>query len=321
MKLPIYVIAGLFVAVVLLTPLAVWDEGLSVEPDHRPSHAPASAVQPDELLRPSEDLGAFVQAVTILLREGLEALLIVGAVLLVLRRSGQIEQIRAIYLGSGLGIGASLLTAWLLQTLLRQLPFSREVIEGVSMLLAVPVLFSVSYWLIALSQARRWNAFLQQRVRRAVGAGREWALLTIAFLAVYREGAETVLFYQALVASAPEAFWAIFWGFWTGAGLLALLWLGMQRFGVRIPLRPFFVVTSAFLYVMAFRFAGAGMRELQEAGLLSITQAPWLPESPWLQGWLRLYPSWEPLALQLGLLGALGVGWIYLLRFSAPTRT
>lgn len=271
------------------------------------------------LLKPPGDIGAFLQSLTILLREGLEALLIVGAVLLVLRRSGQAEQTRAIYLGSGLGVVASLITAWLLQTLLKQLPLSREVIEGISMLLAVPVLFSVSYWLIALSQTRRWNAFLQRRVRQAVGAGREWALLTVAFLAVYREGAETVLFYQALAASVPGAFWAIFWGFWAGAGLLGLLWLAMHRFGVRIPLRPFFIATSAFLYYMAFRFAGAGIRELQEAGWVSLTPLPLLNAlGPWLPGWLTIYPYWEPVLAQLLLLGALGIGLVLVIRPFKP---
>lgn len=269
----------------------------------------------DIVASPLNGIGAFLQSFIIMAREGLEALLILGAVLLVLRRTGQAEHVRAVYAGGVLGVAASLLTAWLLSTLLQHLPASRELIEAASMLLAVPVLFSVSYWLIAMAQIRNWNAHVQSWVRAAGRSGRIWALVAVAFLAVYREGAETVLFYQALSASVPSgSTGAIIWGLVLGAAFLGILWLLMQRYGLRIPLRPFFVATSAFLYVMAFRFAGSGVRELQEAGSLGVTPLPWLSDPLGILAWLEVYPYGEPVLVQTGLILALIGGTIYAFR-------
>ena len=266
-----------------------------------------------KLNNPLSRVGAFLQSVVIIVREGLEALLILGAVLLVLRRTAQTEHVRAVYVGAGLGILASLGIAALLITLLRQLPASQALIEGVSMLLAVPVLFSVSYWLIAMAQIRNWNAHIQSWIRSASQSGRAWALVSIAFLAVFREGAETVLFYQALSASVAGAAGAIVLGFVLGTVLLVVIWALMRRYGVRIPLRPFFIATSAFLYLMAFRFAGTGILELQETGLVGITTVIGFPESAWWQSLLQIYPYWEPLAAQAALTLALvaGIGYTF----------
>lgn len=268
----------------------------------------------NKLSNPLSRVGAFLQSLVIIVREGLEALLILGAVLLVLRRTAQAEHVRAVYVGAGLGVLASLGVAAVLMTLLRQLPASQALIEGASMLLAVPVLFSVSYWLIAMAQIRNWNAHIQSWIRTASQSGRAWALVSIAFLAVFREGAETVLFYQALSASVTGAVGAIVLGFVMGTVLLVVIWALMRRYGVRIPLRPFFIATSAFLYVMAFRFAGTGILELQEAGLVGITTIIGFPESAWWQSLLQIYPYWEPLAAQAVLTLALAAGVLYTFR-------
>lgn len=256
-------------------------------------------------------IAVFLQSVIIILREGLEALLILAVVVLVLRRTSQEAQVRTVYTGAGLGIAASLVLAALLATLLQQLAAGQALIEGASMLLAVPVLFSVSYWLIAMAQVRNWKSYIQNWVETAGKAGRSWAIISIAFLVVFREGAETVLFYQALWASAPNGLGAIALGFASGVVLLTITWLLTRRMGVQIPLRPFFIITSTFLYIMAFRFAGKGILELQEAGILGFTTVQWLPVGSWFQGLLNIYPYWEPLAAQLTLALALIVGLIY----------
>lgn len=265
------------------------------------------------LNNPLSRVGAFLQSLVIIVREGLEAILILGAVLLVLRRTAQTDHVRAVYAGAGLGVLASLGIAAALVTLLRQLPASQALIEGASMLLAVPVLFSVSYWLIAMAQIRNWNAHIQSWIRTASQSGRAWALVSIAFLAVFREGAETVLFYQALSASVTGAVGAIVLGFVMGTALLVVVWALMRRYGVKIPLRPFFIATSAFLYVMAFRFAGTGILELQEANVIGITTIIGFPEGSWLQSLLQIYPYWEPFAAQAALTLALiaGIGYTF----------
>ena len=267
-----------------------------------------------KLDNPLSRVGAFLQSLVIIVREGLEALLILGAVLLVLRRTAQTEHVRAVYAGAGLGILASLGIAALLVTLLQHLPASQALIEGASMLLAVPVLFSVSYWLIAMAHIRNWNAHIQSWIRTASQSGRSWALVSIAFLAVFREGAETVLFYQALSASVTGAVGAIALGFAMGTVLLVVIWALMRRYGVKVPLRPFFIGTSAFLYVMAFRFAGTGILELQEAGLIGINTVIGFPESAWWQSLMQIYPYWEPLVAQAALTLALVAGILYTFR-------
>lgn len=267
-----------------------------------------------KLNNPLSRVGAFLQSLVIIVREGLEAILILGAVLLVLRRTSQSEHVRAVYAGAGLGILASLGIAAVLVTLLQHLPASQALIEGASMLLAVPVLFAVSHWLIAMAHIRNWNAHIQSWIRTASQSGRSWALVSVAFLAVFREGAETVLFYQALSASVTGAVGAIVLGFVLGTALLIVAWALMRKFGIKIPLRPFFIGTSAFLYLMAFRFAGTGILELQEAGVIGITTIIGFPEGSWLQGLLQIYPYWEPLVAQSALTLALVAGVIYTFR-------
>jgi high-affinity iron transporter len=137
----------------------------------------------------------------------------------------------------------------------------------------------------------------------------------LAFLVVFREGFETVLFYQALAgraAGAPLALSAIVSGLAIGSVGLAAISFALFRYGVRIPIRPFFAVTGTLLYLLAFKFAGAGVRELQEAGWVSVTPVA-LPDVAFLRDWLAIYPFAEPLLAQSVLLIALVVGAAYTL--------
>ena len=191
---------------------------------------------------------------------------------------------------------ASGVTAVILATVLRALPATREIIEGVTMLVAVAVLFSVSYWLISKVEAARWQQFIREKVNDALQHGGGRALAVVAFLAVYREGAETALFYQALLrdgAGMPIAF-----GIVVGGAVLAVLFTLFYRYGVRLPLRPFFAATSALLYYMAFVFMGKGFRELQEGNVVPITV---LPGWPHVEA-MGIYPSVQTLLAQLLLL-------------------
>jgi high-affinity iron transporter len=252
-----------------------------------------------ELTRPTEGgWSAFLQSLLIILREGFEAILVVGAVVAFLLKTGNRDRLGSIWVGVGLGLVASAVTAVILKTLLAAMPASREIIEGATMLIAVAVLFSVSYWLISKVEAARWQQFIREKVSAALAQGGGKALAFVAFLAVYREGAETALFYQALFHEGPHLMVPLLLGMLAGFALLAVIFTGFYRFGVRIPLRPFFAVTSVLLYYMAFVFAGKGIRELQEGNALPITVVPGFPHVDAL----GLFPTVETLLAQLVLL-------------------
>ena len=267
--------------------------------------------------RPSP-LGLFVQSFILLLREGMEALLIVGALLTFLTKIGAGQRRRDIHIGVGAAIGASILTAVLLETLFEVAPGRREALEGGTMIVAVAVLFYVSYWLLSKMEVAKWSQFVKSRVHDAVTSGSALALASAAFLAVYREGFETVLFYKALFVSAGPgaAVMPVAGGIALGALVLVIVYFAINRFGVRLPLKPFFGFTSAFLYYMAFVFAGKGIAELQEGQIVSTTIIPWAPRIPAL----GIYPTVESLSLQavLLLLAIAALVWTFLI---APRRS
>ncbi len=262
-------------------------------------------------------MSLFVQSFFLLVREGLEAILIIGALLTFLAKTGAQERKRDIHVGVGAAVLASLFTAVLLETVFQVTPARREVLEGAVMLTASAVLFYVSYWLLSKIEVARWNQFVKSQVQDAVSSGSALALATAAFLAVYREGFETVLFYKALVLSGPagSTFVPVTAGIALGALVLVAVYYAINRFGVRLPLKPFFAVTGLFLYYMAFLFAGRGIAELQEGGVIATTVLPWAPRIPAL----GIYPTVESLLAQ-GVLLALLLGaliWSFVL---APVR-
>jgi high-affinity iron transporter len=255
----------------------------------------------------------FLQSFILLVREGLEAILIVGALLAFLARIGASRRARDVKAGIVAAIGASLLTALLIETVFHLSPASQEALEGATMLIASGVLFSVSYWLLTKLEVARWTAFVRGKVQEAVAGGSALALASVAFLAVYREGFETVLFYKALFVSGGggASTGPILAGMAAGSVVLVVLYVAIQRFGVRLPLKPFFAVTSAFLYWMAFTFAGHGIAELQAGGYVGTTVVPWLPRIPRL----GIYPTIETtLAQAVLVLLALGaLLWVFVL--------
>jgi high-affinity iron transporter len=237
--------------------------------------------------------GAFFQSFLIILREGFEAILVIGAIVAFLIKTGNRGRLKSVWTGVAAGLVASAVMAVVLQTALRNLPTSREIIEGITMLIAVVVLFSVSYWLISKVEAAKWQRFIQQKVGSALDHGGGKALAVVAFLAVFREGAETALFYQALFNDAVSLS-PLFLGIVAGAIALAVIFTLFYRFGVKIPMRPFFTVTSVLLYYMAFVFLGKGLRELQEGDAVGITVLQGMPSVPSM----GIFPSVETLVAQ-----------------------
>ncbi|MEO8294797.1 MAG: FTR1 family protein, partial [Gemmatimonadota bacterium] len=243
----------------------------------------------------------FLSSFGLMLREGLEAILILGALVTMLVKMGAGHRRRDVHIGAGAAVLCSLLTAVVLQSLIRLKPGHQEALEGITMMLAVAMLFYVSYWLLSKMEVAKWNRFVKGKVEEALTSGSALALASVAFLAVYREGFETVLFYKALFVAGGSTASAmpVVAGIAAGSLILVAVYYAINRFGVKIPLKPFFAVTSAFLYYMAFVFAGKGIAELQEGGLVSLTPVSWMPRVPGM----GIYQTVETLVAQGVLLG------------------
>jgi high-affinity iron transporter len=257
--------------------------------------------------------GLFAESFLLLLREGLEAILILGAIVAVVVKSGAEARKREVRWGAGLAVVASLVTAALIRWLLRVAPAQQEALEGAVMLLAAAVLFYVSYWMVSKLDKDAWQRFVRQRIEGALARGGALALAAAAFLAVYREGFETVLFYQALYGTGGAAGAApITAGLVLGGAALVGLYVAIERFGVRVPLRPFFAVTGALLYFMAFVFAGRGVTDLQEGSWIGATPVARVPANDFL----GIHPTLESLMVQGLLVAALlaGLGWVFVVR-------
>jgi len=245
----------------------------------------------------------FFDSFIIILREGFEAILVISALIAYLVKTGHGDKKRKIYLGALLALIASAVTAVVINTIITVSGPAREGLEGATMLTATAVLFYVSYWLISKAEVGRWQRFIKGKIEASLSGRSVFALSSAAFLAVYREGAETILFYQALHSSAGEDGAAVvMYGFAAGSVILALVYLAIKYLSLKIPLGPFFALTSTLLYYLAFSFAGKGMLEIQEAGWISTTPVTF----PTIH-LLGIYPSLEGIVLQ-GVLLAAAIG-------------
>jgi len=252
--------------------------------------------------RPSA-MSLFVSSFFLLVREGFEAILIVAALMAFLHKAGAAEQRRHVARGAWVAVLASLVTWALVELLFQVTPGQRGAIEGFTMLLAAAVLFYVSYWLLSKIEAAKWTAFVKTKMQSALSSGSGRALSAVAFLAVYREGFETILFYKALFSSGGSGGTVpVLAGIAAGAVGLVVVYVLINMLGMRVAMKPFFTVTGIMLYYMAFVFAGKGVGELQEGGVVGLTVVEGVPRIPVL----GIYPTVESLTLQ-GLLLILAV--------------
>lgn len=247
----------------------------------------------------------FASALGILVREGLEAILIMAAIIAFLTKTGRRDALPYIHAG---WMGALLLgiATWFAASYVIDISgASRELTEGVTALLAAAILLYVSFWLLNKLHVQHWKNFIESKVRGALSGRTLWLLAAVSFIAVYREVFETVLFYETLWAQVGvEGSGMVLLGIGVGALLLIALAWAIFHLGVRLPLRLFFGLSSGMLYVLAIVFAGKGVAALQEAGKLPIDVVSF----PRLD-LLGIYPNMQSLGLQ-ALLVALALGGV-----------
>jgi len=218
------------------------------------------------------DYYTFINSALIILREGLEASLILAAILAMLKVMGAKDAVRYIHLGWILALVMGGLTWLITQTVLTLSGQHRESMEGFISIFAALALFYVGYWLHTRSETKKWQAFIQDKVKSSLSSKSIFGLMGISFFAVYREAFEVVLFYQALWLQNENSHQAVLWGFVAGLAALIVLTIVILKLGIRVPLKYFFGITGTLLYVVAFIFAGVGIKELQAAG--------WIPTTP-----------------------------------------
>lgn len=228
--------------------------------------------------KPVGNLLSFTNSLAIILREGLEAFLIIAAVLAFLSATGMRNAIKYVHLGWILALAAGLITWVIAKTIITISGAQREMIEGVTSLVAAAVLFYVSYWLITKIEVKKWKEFIQGKVQKAISKKSVFALASVSFFAVYREAFETVLFYQALWYQADNSKNAILWGLIFGVAMLIVLVFAIFKLAIRIPLKYFFTITSFFLYFLCFILIGKGIRGFQEAGIIGIKSINFIPQ-------------------------------------------
>ncbi len=261
--------------------------------------------------------GMFFQSFSIIVREGFEAILIIAALIAFLIKSRNQARVKSIHIGVVVGILASFATAYIIQEILHLSMASQELLEGWIMLTAVVVLLWVSYWLVSKIETRKWQDYINKKMRGALSKGNTFTLGAVAFISVYREGFETVLFYKALYLYADNATGGIIPGFLAGCVVLAGVFYLINTLGMRIPIKWFFGFTSVLLYYMAFTFMGKGVHELQMGEQVSMTVANFLPSIHWL----GMYPTWETFIGQAVLFAAFVFALVYTFVIKAELGT
>lgn len=237
----------------------------------------------------------FFASFIIIFREGLEAILVVAAISAYLVKTNNKPMLKVVYLSSLFAIFVSILTAIALHTIVGLSGANQEIMEGGAMLLATVVLFFVSNWMISKSESEAWKSYVEGKVQTAVTTGSSIALGFAAFLAVFREGAETIIFYQAMLADAKEHMDMVWYGLGVGGIILAFIFIFIRFGAIRLPLKPFFICTSVLMYIMAIAFAGGGVKELQEADIIQVTPVDFISSVEIL----GIYPTVETLIPQV----------------------
>jgi high-affinity iron transporter len=251
-------------------------------------------------------IGIALQSASILLREGLEAMLIITALAAALRKSEVFDGLRPLYIGAVAAIISSIAAG-----IIFQLYFDgthNDLMEAVVMLVAAALMLYMSGWLFLRQDPKAWKAEIDRSAGLAIASGTAFSLGLVSFLAVFREGAETVLFLHALAQSSGGWSTMLILGLAGAAAALVVLYAAMQWLAVHLPLRPLFLLTSCFLFVMGLRFIGGAIQELQEQTIVPVDFAD-VPE--WFIS-LGFNPTWEAIGAQVVIVLAAAVGLFWM---------
>lgn len=266
----------------------------------------------------------FISAFTIILREGFEALIIVAAVVAYLVKTGNDAKMgKVVYSSVGVAVVLSFVMAWIMNLIFGQAAGQkRELMEGIVMLIAVGLLFYVGFWLLSNAGAKKWNEYIKSHVTESLANDSAMALWWTVFLAVFREGAETVLFYQSLIFDAKDSsgYSAIGAGFIAGLVILLVVYFVFKKFSIKIPIKPFFVFTSAIIFYMSIVFVGKGVMELVEGKIFVPTIINGLEFPQWMGDWFGLKPYYESLIPQILMITALVVAIIIMKKRKEKTN-
>ena len=273
----------------------------------------------------------------IILREGLEAILIVGAMIAYLIKTGNKKGTLYVYAGGIIALAASVGLAILLYSITSSTSNSipQEIVEGVTALVAVAVLIYVSNWMISKAESEAWTNYISGKVTESADKGKMWALGFTSFLAVFREGAEVILFCQQYFSRADSmenGYLAVFGGIAAGLVAVALVFIIIRVFGIKLPLKPFFMATSILMAIMSIAFLGSGMFELFLDGRLAENiggfiqdLAGTIPALEWMNGsdvltFLGIYPTWITLGPQIILTIITIITFIMMIKKSSKSK-
>ena len=263
------------------------------------------------------------QSFLIIFREGLEAVLLLSVLLGYLEAAKATQFRRPILWGVGIAILATLVTVVAVHFIIELAPIGREVMEAVTALVAVGVLFWVSFWLISRLEHQRWMEFLKARVWTAVSLGSAASLMLIGFTAVYREGFETVLFYEALFSFGQGLTGWIVLGFALGILALAAVTVAIFKLGRRLPVKAFLSFAVVLLMATSIAFLGNAFYELQQADVIGYHVLHGWPRLPiYLAQATGYYPTRETVSAQAALLAVylLGAIWMFVARPAMQRR-
>ncbi|MDW0109496.1 FTR1 family iron permease [Sporosarcina aquimarina] len=254
----------------------------------------ASLQQQIELVKESTSY-TFWDSALILLREGLEALLIIIGLVAFLKKAGQPQLAKWIYTGSAVGITASIVAAVLMTTILNSVTIgsSREIMEGVIGLAAAAMMIGMGAWLHRKSSVTAWNDYIARQMGTAVSSKSAWAIGLLSFLTVFREGAETVVFYVGIAPNMNLSEFLL--GIAVALVILVAVAVVLLKAGNRIPIHRLFAVATVFIYILAFKIIGVSIHTLQLTDIFPTSIVDGLP----VAAAIGFYPTWETLAGQL----------------------
>ena len=258
-----------------------------------------------------------VQSFIIIFREGFEIVLLLSVLLGYLEAAKSTKFMRPIMAGVGLAVVATGLTVVAMRTVFQALPISLEVLEGITALVAVAVLFYVSFWLISRMEHKRWMEFLKARMWSAISVGSFGSMMLVGFTAVYREGFETALFYQSLLSFGSGLRWAVLGGLLAGLAALAVVALLIFRFGRKLNINVFMNVAVALVMITSIAFLGNAVHALQSADVVGYHVLDGWPHPPiFLSQALGFWPTVETILSQvvLSLIYVAGAVFVFVVK-------